>query len=226
MADSAFVFRERTQGEAIALHIYLDDVSDCGGPTGKKTHLQRHLILKTIILPRQARDKHRGSTRKQTVLLHSGGGGTCWLGPGRHMSDVAAVATSAATISGGKSGASPAILDGSAPLSGLSWSRVSGSGSSCVYRSSALPRPVSQLWASTAGPNAYGPEGFDVLTPARCALSSLHYHYCHHHHHHHHHHHYRRPHPGSVRVLTHSPNKTNLTNPTHITHVWLSSLNL
>jgi hypothetical protein len=123
------------------------------------------------------------------------------------MSDVAAVATSAATISGGKSGASPAILDGSAPLSGLSWSRVSGSGSSCVYRSSALPRPVSQLWASTAGPNAYGPEGFDVLTPARCALSSLqyhyhyhyhhhyhyyyyhhHYHYCHHHHHHHHHH--------------------------------------
>jgi hypothetical protein len=71
VADSAFVFRERTQGEAIALHIYLDDVSDCGGPTGKNTHLQRHLILKTIILPRQARDKHRESTQKRDAFLYS-----------------------------------------------------------------------------------------------------------------------------------------------------------
>ena len=150
-----------------------------------------------------------------TAVASSGGGGTCWLGPGRHLSDVTAVATSAATISGARSGASPAILDGSVSLS-LSWSlqpavasssqcgaalahmcggksgtacdlcaannqhnlRMAGctssdivafcaGSSSCTYRSSPLQSPVSQLWANTAGPNAYGPEGFDVLTPAR-----------------------------------------------------------
>ena len=110
------------------------------------------------------------------AVASSGGGGTCWLGPGRHLSGpVAAVATSAATISGAKSGARPAILDGSVALS-LEWTATAaaaaaappaGNGSSCIYRSSPLPSPVSQLWASTAGPNAYGPEGYDVLTPAR-----------------------------------------------------------
>ena len=32
---------------------------------GKKTHLLRHFILKIIILPRQARDKHGESTQKE-----------------------------------------------------------------------------------------------------------------------------------------------------------------
>ena len=99
------------------------------------------------------------------AVASSGGGGTCWLGPGRHFAEEVAVATSAATISGAKSGAVPAILDGSVPLD-LSWSRLPAAGNSCVYRSSPLPSPVSQLWVNTAGPNAYG-EGYDVLTPAR-----------------------------------------------------------
>ena len=33
-------------------------VREGGAPRGKNTHILRHLILKTIILPRQARDKH------------------------------------------------------------------------------------------------------------------------------------------------------------------------
>ena len=69
-------------------------------------------------------------------------------------------------MSGAKSGARPAILDGSVSLD-VSWSRLPAAGSSCVYQSSPLPSPVSQLWVSTAGPNAYGSEGYDVLTPAR-----------------------------------------------------------
>jgi hypothetical protein len=109
-----------------------------------------------------------------SAVAAGGGGGTCWLGPGRHdMVDAAAVATSSATISGAKSGAEPAILDGSISLSSLAWSRqpqpggaAAGASRSCIYRSSALPRPVSQLWASTAGPHSYA-EGYDVLTPAR-----------------------------------------------------------
>ena len=101
-----------------------------------------------------------------TAVASNGGGGTCWLGPGRHFANETAVATSAATVSGAKSGARPAILDGSVSLD-VSWSHLPAAGSSCVYRSSPLPSPVSQLWVSTAGPNAYGPEGYDVLTPAR-----------------------------------------------------------
>jgi hypothetical protein len=31
---------------------------------GEKTHLLRHFILKLIVLPRQARDKHRDSTQE------------------------------------------------------------------------------------------------------------------------------------------------------------------
>ena len=39
------------------------------GPPGKKTHLLRHFILKTIILSRQARDKHGESTQKEMRFL-------------------------------------------------------------------------------------------------------------------------------------------------------------
>jgi hypothetical protein len=35
----------------------------------RKTHLLRHFVLKTIVLPRQARDKHReNSTQKERLL--------------------------------------------------------------------------------------------------------------------------------------------------------------
>ena len=36
---------------------------------GKKTHLLRHFTLKRIILPRQARDKHRENSKKRCVFL-------------------------------------------------------------------------------------------------------------------------------------------------------------
>ena len=35
----------------------------------KKTHLLRHLMLKMIILPRQARNKHRENPKKKCALL-------------------------------------------------------------------------------------------------------------------------------------------------------------
>ena len=106
-----------------------------------------------------------------TAVAEAGGGGTCWLGPGRHDSaDAAAVATSGATISGAKAGATPAILDGSVALSpaDLAWRP---SGKRCIYRSAPLKRPVWQLWASSAGANSY--HGFDVLTPARFPNAKL-----------------------------------------------------
>jgi hypothetical protein len=39
-----------------------------GGRTGDKTALLRHLYIKCIILPRQARDKHRENSKKEAVL--------------------------------------------------------------------------------------------------------------------------------------------------------------
>ena len=45
-----------------------DAFPNCGGATGRpsqKTHLLRHLYIKMIILPRQARDKHRGKLKKE-----------------------------------------------------------------------------------------------------------------------------------------------------------------
>ena len=36
-------------------------------PPGKKTHRLRHFVLNMIILPRQARDKHRESTQKRDM---------------------------------------------------------------------------------------------------------------------------------------------------------------
>jgi hypothetical protein len=44
----------------------LGNESDCPLPVRKRAFL-RHFILKTIILPRQARDKHRESTQKRRV---------------------------------------------------------------------------------------------------------------------------------------------------------------
>jgi hypothetical protein len=38
---------------------------------GKKTVFLSHLYIKIIILPRQARDKHRETTQKGTVLLQA-----------------------------------------------------------------------------------------------------------------------------------------------------------
>jgi hypothetical protein len=38
----------------------------------RKTHLSRHFLLKMIVLPRQARDKHRETFRKEGVLCRSG----------------------------------------------------------------------------------------------------------------------------------------------------------
>jgi hypothetical protein len=39
-----------------------------GGGTGDKTVFFRHLYIKTNILPRQARDKHRENSKKEAVL--------------------------------------------------------------------------------------------------------------------------------------------------------------
>jgi hypothetical protein len=52
-----------------------DAFPNCGGATGrpsKKTHLLRHLYIKMIILPRQARDKHRENSKKRCVLGATG----------------------------------------------------------------------------------------------------------------------------------------------------------
>ena len=42
---------------------------------GKKTRLVRHFCIKTIILPRQARDKHSQSTQKQMMMRSRSAGG-------------------------------------------------------------------------------------------------------------------------------------------------------
>jgi hypothetical protein len=47
----------------------------------QKRHFLRHLYIKTIILPRQARDKHRESTQKRVVAFFAGGFGT-WVNGG------------------------------------------------------------------------------------------------------------------------------------------------
>ena len=50
--------------------------------TGKKTHIfLRRFILKMIILPRQARDKHREQLRTETEAF-SAGCQLCWSAPG------------------------------------------------------------------------------------------------------------------------------------------------
>jgi len=43
--------------------------------TGKETSLLRHLYIKCIILPRQARDKHRENSKKSGVSVGKPGGG-------------------------------------------------------------------------------------------------------------------------------------------------------
>jgi hypothetical protein len=43
-----------------------------GASAGKKTHLLRHFILNMIILPRQARDKHRENSEQGCVVLQTG----------------------------------------------------------------------------------------------------------------------------------------------------------
>jgi len=40
--------------------------------TGDKTVFFRHLYIKTNILPRQARDKHRENSKKEAVLSQAG----------------------------------------------------------------------------------------------------------------------------------------------------------
>ena len=39
--------------------------------SGKKAHLSRHFVLKTIILPRQARNEHREGTQKRDAVLYT-----------------------------------------------------------------------------------------------------------------------------------------------------------
>jgi hypothetical protein len=39
---------------------------------GAKTRLLRHFILQMIILPRQARDKHKGKLKKRCTILQTG----------------------------------------------------------------------------------------------------------------------------------------------------------
>jgi hypothetical protein len=46
----------------------LGNESDCPLPVRKRPFLRCHFILKTIILPRQARDKHRENSKKDAFL--------------------------------------------------------------------------------------------------------------------------------------------------------------
>ena len=50
--------------------VYHNFVTDPERTLGKKRLFRRHLMLKMIILPRQARDKHRGNS-KTDRFLHS-----------------------------------------------------------------------------------------------------------------------------------------------------------
>jgi hypothetical protein len=45
--------------------VYHNFVTDPERTLGKKRLFRRHLMLKMIILPRQARDKHRGNSKKE-----------------------------------------------------------------------------------------------------------------------------------------------------------------
>jgi hypothetical protein len=55
-----------TAGNELNFHSWFD-------PTGAKRHFLCHSYIKCIILPRQARDKHRESTQKKSGVSHSGG---------------------------------------------------------------------------------------------------------------------------------------------------------
>jgi hypothetical protein len=71
-----------TAGNELNFHSWFD-------PTGAKRHFLCHSYIKCIILPRQARDKHRESTQKRVafrivVVPHApaGGVGTGFANPG------------------------------------------------------------------------------------------------------------------------------------------------
>eukprot|EP01046_Picozoa_sp_COSAG06_P019110 COSAG06_NODE_1351_length_9765_cov_3.151976_3_plen_164_part_00 len=55
-----------TAGNELNFHSWFD-------PTGAKRHFLCHSYIKCIVLPRQARDKHRESTQKKSGVSHSGG---------------------------------------------------------------------------------------------------------------------------------------------------------
>ena len=51
-----------TFGASVTLSVVIATLSSLAG---KKTPFLRHFVLKMIILPRQARDKHRGNSKKE-----------------------------------------------------------------------------------------------------------------------------------------------------------------
>lgn len=108
------------------------------------------------------------------AVATTGGRGTCYLSAGRHDAfQTTAIATSTVTISGAKAvGGTPAIIDGSVRLV-PTWTSSTSTSSQpqCVWSSSPLSTPVSQLWVTSSGPNSY--HGFDVLTPARFPNAKL-----------------------------------------------------
>ena len=57
---------------SLSVRTVLQDTNDLERQV-RKTHLLRHFILEMIILPRQARDKHRGNTQKEMRFLTGDG---------------------------------------------------------------------------------------------------------------------------------------------------------
>ena len=66
------------------MHFLVATVTHATGCTVRKRHFLRHLYIKCIILPRQARDKHRENSKKSGVSLGyalTNGGGEVALLP-------------------------------------------------------------------------------------------------------------------------------------------------
>ena len=58
-----------SQVPAPEAEVIVDQVAEARGATVRKTYFLSRFYMKTIILPRQARDKHIGKTQKKYVFL-------------------------------------------------------------------------------------------------------------------------------------------------------------
>jgi hypothetical protein len=73
-----------------------DTDSDCDSDDNdevRKRHFLRHLYIKCIILPRQARDKHRQSTQKSAVFSQASSSGAAWVAVTKEKEKVVEVRT-------------------------------------------------------------------------------------------------------------------------------------
>jgi hypothetical protein len=73
-----------------------DTDSDCDSDDNdevRKRHFLRHLYIKCIILPRQARDKYRESTQKSAVFSQASSSGAAWVAVTKEKEKVVEVRT-------------------------------------------------------------------------------------------------------------------------------------